>query len=118
MTKQEIFDTVVKHLADQGCRSITHVDVGTRYCAYRGEHGRKCAIGCLIPDSEYVPRLECHSVGDIARAGFSDAVTELVDAVGADFLLRLQRAHDQPVGGAGVLRELRKIAEEYGLSAQ
>lgn len=58
MTKQEIFNTVCKHLIDQGQTSKGD----DYYCAYRGDNGLKCAVGCLIKDECYSPTLEGSSV--------------------------------------------------------
>ena len=46
MNKQEIFNTVVTHLRQQNCRSVSASGV----CLYRGPNGTKCAAGVLIPD--------------------------------------------------------------------
>lgn len=51
-TKQETFDTVARHLLRQSEKSIDPMIPGSG-CAYRGADGRKCAAGCLIPDSSY-----------------------------------------------------------------
>lgn len=48
MTKQQTFDTVVKHLRKQK-RKATHGSA----CRYRTDSGLKCAAGCLIPDDKY-----------------------------------------------------------------
>lgn len=53
MTLQEIFDTVAIHLITQNAVSMHQGS-----CAYRGDHGRKCAIGCLISDEVYMPSME------------------------------------------------------------
>lgn len=55
MAPQEIFDTVVRHLAQQGTQSVSKDVI---LCAYRGVGGRKCAAGVLIPDESYVPAME------------------------------------------------------------
>jgi hypothetical protein len=47
-TMQEEFDAVVEHLFKQGRRSMNG-----RHCAYRGEEGTSCAVGCRIPDDYY-----------------------------------------------------------------
>lgn len=54
MTNQEIFDKVATHLLSQGKRSA----LGGVGCAYRGDGGLQCAIGCLIPDELYRYELE------------------------------------------------------------
>lgn len=50
MTNQEAFDTMVRHLRKQGRKSENDQK---DYCLYRGPEGLKCAVGVLIPDSEY-----------------------------------------------------------------
>ena len=57
MTNQQIFNKVAKHLLKQGRRARDG-----NGCAYRGENGTKCAVGCLIPDALYDDRLEGSSV--------------------------------------------------------
>ena len=54
---QAVFDKVVKHLLTQKRRSESK-----RGCAYRGEDGAMCAVGCLISDKAYDPEIEGHSV--------------------------------------------------------
>ena len=54
MTGQEIFDSVLAHLRKQGDASLN----ASGKCAYRGEGGTACAVGCLIPDELYDPRIE------------------------------------------------------------
>lgn len=53
MTKQEYFDLLVATSKAGGFPSVD--DEG---CVYRGENGRKCAVGLLIPDEKYVPSME------------------------------------------------------------
>lgn len=57
MTKQQLFDTVIIFLQQQGVRSNSHGE-----CQYRDLFGHKCAIGCLIPDHKYSPDIEGSSV--------------------------------------------------------
>lgn len=56
-TLQEIFDTVVAHLREQGvaCKNSDN-------CVYRNSAHQACAVGCLIPDSIYRPALEENGV--------------------------------------------------------
>jgi hypothetical protein len=54
---QAVFDKVVKHLLTQKRRSM-----GTELCAYRSEDGAMCAVGCLISDKAYDPKIEGSSV--------------------------------------------------------
>lgn len=54
---QNTFNTVSAHLLNQNERSLAdyHSKQG---CAYRGENGLKCAVGALITDEFYLPKLE------------------------------------------------------------
>ena len=60
MTRQEMFDTAAKHLLTQRTRSIGN----DNYCNYRGQQGRMCAIGPMIPDEKYSPEMEGLVVGN------------------------------------------------------
>lgn len=60
MNEQEIFDTVLDHLAKQKKRSVQGSS-----CVYRSQTGLKCAVGCLIPDELYVPTMENETVGTL-----------------------------------------------------
>lgn len=52
--KQKVFDIVAPALLKQGVRSVD----GSGLCRFRGEDGRKCAIGFLIKDEFYDPYIE------------------------------------------------------------
>lgn len=56
MNKQETYDRVCSHLLTQRARSVVAMLNGP--CAYRGEGGLTCAIGCLIEDKYYHSDLE------------------------------------------------------------
>jgi hypothetical protein len=69
-SKQEIYNYVCEKLWKQGERSMIknpaynkkNILTGEQFiCAYRGDGGRKCAIGFLIPDNFYNPRMETKS---------------------------------------------------------
>ncbi len=57
----EISERVRDHLTQQMDRSESERAAG---CAYRGEEGRMCAVGCLIKDDFYTSDLEEKTVGD------------------------------------------------------
>lgn len=64
MTKQEVFNTVARHLLKQGKPAATK---NSHYCKYRvkvGGHVLKCAVGVLLPDKLYDEALEGASVKD------------------------------------------------------
>lgn len=91
-THQELFDRVARHLCQQGCRAIPDglEHTGGASCRYRDTHGRKCAIGALVPDAEYTTGLEYHSVGiliDNESLIFDEGVL-------SSFLGDLQDVHD------------------------
>jgi len=89
MTKQEIFDKVVAHLRQQGVKCAS-TEQGEELCAYRGADGTKCAIGALIPDELYDPKVEGASVGALLNVGLPDLRTPESVRI-ADFLSRLTK---------------------------
>lgn len=65
MERQEIFDTVARHLLTQMAKAVrgrSPAGGPDDSCMYRAPSGRKCAVGCLIPDSVYTPNIEGASV--------------------------------------------------------
>jgi hypothetical protein len=95
---QAAFNIVVAGLASQGFeRSLANLSApngGTfEGCAYRGEHGRRCAAGWLIKDEHYSPDLEkttvCGHPPTQAALLKSGVCRELFPFVG-----QLQRIHD------------------------
>lgn len=89
MNRQEAFDKIWKHfVVEKNHQSFNKL----RNCAYRGDGGRKCAIGCLIPDEMYDRYLEIEKptmvFARLRKNGLFD------ESCSNDFLLDLQRAHD------------------------
>ena len=76
---QEVFDIVSKGLLEQNAKSWDEAGI----CKLRDGRGRKCALGFLIPDEEYVSRMEIDiPFGDIAsRYGVSPALLDSLRAV-------------------------------------
>jgi hypothetical protein len=102
MNQQEIFDTVAKHLFEQGEQSTAwDEDFKKNKCRYRdgiGKKGKvlKCAVGVLIPDEDYDPAMEngSSSVNAImANENFKNKLPAYF-ATEQEFLYRLQRVHD------------------------
>lgn len=87
MTAQEIFDKIVSHLRTQNAVSVRS-DGG---CAYRsGDGEKKCAVGCLIPDDVYDPRMEGFMASVVVRD-----YKELAHLRGhQDLLESMQMIHD------------------------
>lgn len=57
-THQQLFDYITAFLLRQGRRSANEDGI----CAYRGEAGLMCAVGCIIPDELYSEDLEDKNV--------------------------------------------------------
>lgn len=91
MTDFEAFDTVSQHLLSQKKMSIRETDYGLE-CAYRGDNGLKCAIGCLIPDELYNEKMEGISIHGLARK--FPSLGKIFRDVNMDMLLELQGVHD------------------------
>lgn len=96
LTRQQIYDTVKGHLLKQKDISFMKVEgLVTQTCAYRGEDGKKCAVGCLIPDELYDPKMETKGV--FALFEFWPSVMErigLSKKEHIDLLETLQMIHD------------------------
>jgi len=107
---QEVFNKVYKHLI-----SAEHPSVDANgYCAYRGQDGRRCAIGCLIADEFYNSALEGLSAEaeSVTKILFKSGIR--VDALPTGFLDGLQRIHDSRFDERHA--ELSMFADSYGLS--
>jgi hypothetical protein len=94
MEAQEVFDTVVKHLRNQNTKSTCSL----YGCAYRqdmrADSPIRCAVGCLIEDSEYTNEME--GIG-LAYLFLKDWVPQsLKDRLlpHTELLTILQRTHD------------------------
>jgi len=100
LTAQTIFDTVVDHLFTQGRPAVA----GNGFCAYRGANGAKCAVGILIPDDLYDPKMDNM---DNADDGNGYGVSMLLNTFGLLNFLRphtkllwgLQDTHDENLSG-------------------
>lgn len=88
MTEKEMLLAAVEGVLRQGGKSM---DGGK--CRYRAPNGRKCAVGHLIEDRRYEPRIESHTAD----------YREVIDAIGLEdpkvrtvsLLRELQTAHDE-----------------------
>jgi len=88
-TMQEIFDISSVHLLRQKKMStLINPTSHNPFCAYRGENGLTCALGCLISDEDYRPEMEGRGV----------SVPIVYEALHTDcdesFLMDLQGCHD------------------------
>lgn len=106
-TAQEVFDQVAKHLLTQGAES-TNSEAGG--CAYRGDHGMKCAAGCLIADDEYRFKMENKTWPRLIEDGMAPRAH-------AHLITKLQDIHDnEPVDDW--MHNLRQVAVSNGLSVE
>lgn len=113
MTQQEIFDTVLFNLREQGRASMNGTD-----CMYRGGNGAKCAVGWLIPDEHYSEELEDINVmGEWVQLTLQHAGIEITPST-LSLLSDMQRAHDKVLAHDGVQNweaRMRGIALDYDL---
>lgn len=114
MTNQEAFNIIVRHMRQQGKRSMSSDIPGM--CAYRGKDGTKCAVGALIPDEEYHPDMEGESVEWIGQA----YQLKSLQTLNIGMLRVAQRAHDNmdPLAFTpeDVDARFASIAKHYGLT--
>lgn len=91
LSAQEIFTYVLTFLREQKVQSsFTPVGRVGHICGYRGENNAKCAVGCLITDSEYKLKMESTSVEELVASKLLPA--RLIQH--ENLLTRLQNAHD------------------------
>lgn len=90
MTAQEIFDKVITHLRKQG--KATNAGGGNT-CFYRTRDGKSCAVGCLIPNEEYLPNMEGQNISGL-MTNFPDTMNKLGLSPHIELLKALQWAHD------------------------
>lgn len=100
MTNQEMFDKVTVHLLTQNWPSTPKPYYPESRekdytCSYRGHMNGgvqlKCAIGCLIPDELYDPKIEGHGFRGLEQF---PALKELFAGVDVNLGDDLQRLHD------------------------
>jgi hypothetical protein len=91
-SKQATFNKVYRFLVAQGRPSVNKA---TEKCLYRHQlrNGKvlKCAVGCLIPDRLYTPRMEGKTWGQINNM-FPQVVAKL--SLPSHFYIELQQVHD------------------------
>lgn len=111
MSRQEIFDIVSSNLLMQGDKSLRE----SGGCAYRGKDGKKCAVGWLIPDEEYTPRMEYTSFSDEKiRPVLEKRIGRKLTHLDERLLMQLVECHDQGTPRFWHL-DLERIAEKNGL---
>ena len=115
MTPQEAFETVAKHLLAQGRPSKNEKGM----CVYRGPDGLKCAVGALIPDEAYDPRMEdIYASMVIAQFDDLEFLKEANLEVNGERLLDvLQELHDSSnYFWKNPKRKLKRVGQVFNLS--
>ena len=124
MNTQEAYENIREYFMRPD--AAFSLDEDESSCVYRSPEGRKCAVGSVIPDSEYQSLMDGNDgLGSTQAEALSkvlDAVPSLKD-VDREFLLEAQQAHDtcsfrtdSPVDPMEVfLGKLDSIAGAYGL---
>lgn len=115
MNNQEIFNKVWNGLKAQGFeRSMAVVDEEDtlKKCAYRGENGRKCAAGHLIPDELYKKEFEGNGAYRLRLLWDTLGIKEKDIST----ISNLQQRHDDADSPAGMERSLRCFANKNNLS--
>jgi hypothetical protein len=112
---QELFETVVLHCRKQGEKAHVKLGEGDYSCRYRDPMGRKCAIGCLIPDDVYKPAMEGGDVGDIIAKDLLPLSLAAEFYKNLRLLSALQKVHDQSNTFADWERQWRMVAEDFKL---
>lgn len=96
MTNQEAFDKVwqffIVEKNPQSFENSADNLVFGAACAYRGQNGSKCAVGCLIPDELYSPDMEDKRIFAIIEL-YPEIKTLFADVDGF-FLAKIQEIHD------------------------
>lgn len=122
LTRQQIYDKVKRHLIKQNARAKTKGEYAV--CAYRAKDGKKCAIGCLLPDQYYAEEIEGTDVegtfGHSAEKKY--LLWEILRKSGVDLsekrtlslLSALQIVHDCH-GVESWEMHLKKVAKRFGL---
>ena len=105
---QAVFDKVVKHLLTQKRRSE-----GKQGCAYRGKDGDMCAVGCLISDKAYDPKIEGFAVH--ATEVLATLAESGVPTYNRTLLTDLQDIHDRIAVDLWKVH-LKKLAKQHNLT--
>lgn len=124
ITQQQIFDKVVVHLHEQNEQSMNAESGG---CAYRGDNGLMCAVGCLITDEAFNPKFNILSVRNdevfkmLIASGVSVSYADEDDTV--LLLESLQEIHDDPIYaqfgfGMALVGRLKETASKFNLSTE
>lgn len=109
-TRQQIFNHVCKHLAEQKKQCV---DPATGECRYRYQ-GLSCAVGSLFIDEDYDPEMDARNLSARPLIEHWFPAAFRVAALCHD----LQMAHDSWVGAEALRVRLKAIAKHYKLNPE
>jgi len=115
-TPQELFDTVLTAIREQGRPSM---DINGR-CQYRGPNGLKCAAGQLIPDEKYKPVMDSDTLNGFGRDFIKRYQLDDLEPH-VDLIWYMQAAHDEAAKQFSVdflpyfENKMAKVAGRFGL---
>lgn len=114
MTNQEMFDRVVAHARNQGCKATMIIELPSGEfkvsCRYRTPEGLKCFIGALIPDANYSVLFE-NELASMPNVRAAAGILPEQKHLAGD----LQQVHDN----AEITRwedEFKRLAKNYNLT--
>lgn len=113
MTRQQMFNTAYHGLAAQGFTQSMRPD--GEGCAYRGQDGKRCALGYLIPDNVYNPEWDGPD-GTSAYFLAEYDTTNVICRANQQFLVQLQTVHDCAPSPDVMKERLADFAKEHGLT--
>jgi hypothetical protein len=111
-TIQELFDKMWTGLKSQGFKqSLRESDEhGSTDCALRGDNGRKCAVGHVIPDELMNPCMEAQSaVNALVRNMWLEGTEEQIN-----FMALMQNIHDESRTPILMETSIREFAARKG----
>ena len=103
---------MVRHLRRQGCKSMNETNT---LCAYRGQNGNMCAVGAIIPNNLYKPKMENKTIYGLLNDSVNDELKEFFGELDISLLNAMQRTHDQ-VPPYRWNEYFKSIASVYNLS--
>lgn len=118
---QKTFDLIWKGLEAQDWQKSRDQKYGNTACAYRGEGGRKCAAGILIPDELYKKEFEGWTVSSLyydMKDDQSIVLYRMMQDLGHDpaFVSICQSTHDNDAEDALPMKDsFIALAKECGL---
>lgn len=113
---QDAFNLAYMGLKSQGfTRSMFHSNEDREICAYRGETGRKCAVGHCIPDELYNTAFE-NERAPVVLNKLANRGHKLIDNSVVMSMNILQTCHDWAENPKDMESRLMIFAEDKGLT--